>query len=58
MKQMAMWGSGIVLAALFIWGASWLAKHGSYAIWYEDMVKETVREMVIQKALIKQEADK
>jgi hypothetical protein len=28
-----------------------LAKHGSYALWYEDMVKETIQEMVKGDAL-------
>lgn len=51
MKQIAVWVVGLVLAGLFLWGAFWLAKHGSYALWYEDMVKETIREMVKQEAL-------
>lgn len=36
---------------LFLYGAYWVAKHGSYYLWYEDMVKATVQEMVKPEAL-------
>jgi hypothetical protein len=34
----------VVVAGLF--GAYWVAKHGSYWLWYDGMVRQTVREMV------------
>jgi hypothetical protein len=33
------------------YGSFWLAKNGSYFFWYEDLVKETVIEMVKKEAL-------
>ena len=29
-----------------LWGSYWITKKLSYEWWYEDMVQETVREMV------------
>lgn len=37
---------GIVLICALIYGCYWVAKTVSYSIFYEDMVQETVREMV------------
>jgi hypothetical protein len=36
---------------VLLWGGFWVAKHGSYAIWYRDMVRQTVQEMVKPEAL-------
>jgi len=36
----------IVISILAIYGFYWIAKTLSYTIFYEDMVRETVREMV------------
>jgi hypothetical protein len=41
----------MALIGLLLFGAYWLAKHGSYWLWYEDMVKDTIVEMVKQEAL-------
>lgn len=51
MKSVLLWIAGIALIGAFLFGSFWLAKHGSYALWYEDMVKETIREMVKQESL-------
>lgn len=48
--------AGIFSIALFIvviYGMWWLAKNGSYFIWYEGMVQETIKEMVKPEYLIK-----
>ena len=39
----------VMCAALYGWW--WLLKNGSYWLWYEDLVKETIREVVRQEAL-------
>jgi len=41
----------IVVTGLFMWGGVWLAKNGSYFFFYEEMVKETIQEMVKSGAL-------
>lgn len=43
--------AGFAAIACLLFGMYWLAKNGSYWLWYEDMVKETIREMVKQEAL-------
>lgn len=45
-KTIVMWTAALVAIGFVLYGSYWLAKHGSYALWYEDMVKETIREMV------------
>lgn len=50
MKAM-LYFSAAVIFCLLIYGTWWLTKHGSYWLWYEDMVKSTVREMVKKEAL-------
>lgn len=35
-----------ILICFFIYCMYWLAKNGSYFFFYEDMVKETIKEMV------------
>jgi len=37
---------GLFLFGGFIYGSYWLAKRGSYFLFYEDMVKQTISEMV------------
>ena len=51
MKTLALYLLGAVLICAFFCGAFWVAKNGSYWLWYENMVKDTVREMVKQEAL-------
>ena len=55
MKTLAKYSLGAALIGVFIgtffYGAYWVTKNGSYWLWYEDMVKGTVREMVKQEAL-------
>ena len=41
----------IVAVCFFIYGSYWVATNVSYAIFYEDMVKQTVVEMVDGKYL-------
>jgi len=50
-KDFAMYAGGAILAVALVVGLYWLAKHGSYWLWYEDMVKETIQEMVKTEAL-------
>lgn len=38
--------TGVLIAAGLIYGVYWVAKTVSYEIFYEDMVQDTVREMV------------
>lgn len=47
---------GITIVALstfclFLYGSYWVAKTVSYQLFYEDMVQDTVREMVKTEAL-------
>jgi hypothetical protein len=43
--------AGIILIPFAIYGAFWVAKHGSYWLFYEDMVQENIRELVKPEAL-------
>lgn len=41
-----------ICSLLFLmYGGYWVLKNGSYYLWYEDMVKETIQEMVKEKSL-------
>ncbi len=51
MKTVMLYLLGAVAICAFLYGAYWLAKNGSYWLWYEDMVKDTIREMVKQEAM-------
>ena len=51
MRTVALYFLGVLAICAFLYGAYWLAKNGSYWLWYEDMVKGTIREMVKQEAL-------
>jgi len=51
MKKIVIYFGTAILMIVFLVGAYWLAKHASYWLWYEDMVKETIREMVKPAAL-------
>jgi len=42
---------GVGLIVALIYGAYWLAKTVSYAVFYEDMVIETIRNTVNQRYL-------
>ena len=46
-SAMALFGIALSLS----YGGYWLAKHVSYSIFYEDMVKETIRETVNANSL-------
>jgi len=41
----------LVISCLFIYGCYWIAKTVSYSIFYEDMVKQTIIEMVEPESL-------
>ena len=43
--------AGICAVAGILWGSYWIAKTASYSLYYEDMVKQTVSEMVDAKYL-------
>lgn len=36
----------IIFICAIVYGLAWAAKHGSYNMWYEDMVRGTINEMV------------
>jgi hypothetical protein len=44
--------SGITIFLLVMFGMFWLFKIGSYWLLYEDMVKETIKEIVKPEYLI------
>ncbi len=43
----------VAAMCFFIYGSYWVAKNLSYAFFYEDMVKQTVVEMVGEQCLNK-----
>jgi len=43
---------GILEFCAFVYGSYWLVKNVSYWFFYEDLVKETIREMIDKKYLI------
>ena len=51
MKQIGTWLVIALATVAFIYGGYWVVKHISYSLWYEDMVKQTVRSMVKPDAL-------
>jgi len=51
MREILMWIVGGVLVCVFIYAMYWVAKTGSYFFFYEDMVQDTIREMVKQEYL-------
>ncbi len=44
---------GVVVVAFFIYGCYWAAKTVSYNVFYEDMVRDSIVEMVKPEALKK-----
>ena len=44
---------GVVIILTVIYGVYWITKTVSYTIFYEDMVKSTIRDMVKPEYLIK-----
>lgn len=42
---------GLILVCVFIYFCYWVAKTVSYNLFYEDMVQETIRELVKTEAL-------
>ncbi len=53
MKQTIQALLSILFILAFVFGCYWLAKKLSYEWWYEDMVQETIREMVKPEYLTK-----
>lgn len=55
MKEILTWVAlfyvGTITSIGLIYGFSWLAKIGSYNLFYKDMVRQTVIEMVSPEAL-------
>jgi len=51
LKLISMISVSIIACCFFIWGCYWAAKTISYNIFYEDMVKATIVEMVKQESL-------
>jgi len=51
MKDAIMIIGGILLVLALTYGGYWIAKNVSYWLFYEDMVRETVTELVKQAAL-------
>ena len=52
MKEIGIFIGGIILILLIIWGCYWAIKSFSYWLFYEDMVKETIRELVKPEYLL------
>jgi len=50
-KTIALIIAGVVAFCLIMYGCYWVVKSVSYTLFYEDMVQETVREMVRANAL-------
>jgi hypothetical protein len=46
------WIFAILIVLTLIFGMAYIAKHLSYWWWYEDLVKETIKEMVAPDSLI------
>lgn len=51
-KEPAIALATLVSIPLSIYAMYWVAKHGSYAFFYEGMVKDTIIEMVKESSLI------
>lgn len=53
LNRMKLLQTFLIIAAVlfFLYGCYWVAKAVSYTIFYEDMVKQTITEMVKQEAL-------
>ena len=45
--------AGVICFGLILYGCYWVAKTVSYSMFYEDMVRATITEMVKQEYLIK-----
>lgn len=46
MKNAGLIIGGVLIWIAFMYGMYWIAKTVSYTIFYEDMVQETIQEMV------------
>ncbi len=51
MREICVSVVSVVFVCCAVFGAYWVVKHVSYAWWYEDMVKQTIRQMVNETAL-------
>jgi len=51
MKILFYWLAGIIVFLLCFYSFYWLFKSFSYWLFYEDMVKQTIHELVKQTAL-------
>ena len=45
-KQILFWSVVVIAICSFIYFMYWITKAGSYTFFYEDMVQDTIREMV------------
>jgi hypothetical protein len=52
MKNILIYTFIIIGTCLLLYGTYWVVKHVSYFFFYEDMVKETIRELVKPEYLI------
>ena len=52
MKELGYFIAGILAFCLVGWGIYWVTKTFSYWLFYEDMVKATIRELVNAKYLL------
>jgi hypothetical protein len=46
MKDVIAWTLTLVFVVCLVWGCFWIAKTLSYKCWYEDMVKQTIHEVM------------
>jgi len=51
LKMIICGGVLIIVGLAALYGVYWIAKTLSYTVFYEDMVKETIHELVKQSAL-------
>ena len=51
LKKVALIFLGIVAGSAVLYGSYRFTKYASYEIWYKDMVRDSIREMVKPEAL-------
>ena len=51
MKQVIIFVGGAILICGIVYGGYWIAKRISYALFYEDMVIQTIKDIVKKEAL-------
>ncbi len=50
-KELALWAAAAVLCVVLVYAGYWITKRVSYRFFYADMVKQTIKEMVVTEAL-------